>query len=478
MRIGQTSFVVFASRLVGSALGFVATLYFARTLGAEVLGYYSIVLAVVAWLKLGGELGIGSAVVKRISEGEEPSAYFTAGAVVVCALGLVLALAVVALESVVNAYVDAPVAPFVALLLLVGLFSSLIDSALKGERLVHLSGALMPVKTGLRSVIQIGLVVAGFGLSGMLVGHAIGGLLVGLIGATFLSLEMTRPRRRHFRSLYDFAKFSWLGSLKSRSFNDVDVIVLGALVPSALVGVYSVAWSIATFLTLFGSAISATLFPELSRAEAAAEREQIEGLIADSLAYAGLVVIPGLFGGLVLGDRLLRLYGDEFAQGTAVLGLLILSTLVYDYQKQLMNALNALDRPDIAFRINAIFIATNAALNVALILWIGWIGAAIATVCSACVGLALSYRSLRELVDVEIPVAELLRQFGAALFMALVVVAARGVLESLEINHNAFIVGTLVSLGATVYFLTLFVVSRRFRSTVVANAPVPLPERL
>jgi len=28
MRIGQTSFVVFASKLVGSALGFVATLYF------------------------------------------------------------------------------------------------------------------------------------------------------------------------------------------------------------------------------------------------------------------------------------------------------------------------------------------------------------------------------------------------------------------------------------------------------------------
>ncbi|MFC6716703.1 lipopolysaccharide biosynthesis protein [Natrialbaceae archaeon GCM10025810] len=132
MRIGQTSFVVFASRLVGSGIGFVATLYFARTLGAEVLGYYSIVLAVVAWLKLSGELGVSSAVGKRISEGEEPSVYFEAGAIVIGVLGVGLSLAVLALEPVVEGYVGAQVAPFVAVLLLTGLGSALVPSALVG----------------------------------------------------------------------------------------------------------------------------------------------------------------------------------------------------------------------------------------------------------------------------------------------------------------------------------------------------------
>lgn len=475
MRIGQTSFVVFVSKLVGSVLGFAATLYFARTLGATVLGHYAIVLAVVAWLALGGQLGISSAVVKRISEGDEPSAHFTAGMIIVAVLGLVLTIGVLALHNVVNAYVGERVAPFIAVLLLISLSSALVNAALKGERLVHISGLLMPVQTGIRSVVQIGLVLAGFRLAGMLVGYAIGALLAIFLGAAFLTVEVTRPRRHHFQSLFDFAKFSWLSGLKSRSFNDVDIVVLGALVSSTLVGVYSVVWSIATFLTLFDSAVSSTLFPELSRAEASANHDRIAGLITDSLAYGGLIAIPGLFGGVVLADRLLRLYGDQFTQGTAVLGLLILASLIYGYQKQLMNTLNALDHPDIAFRINIVFIVTNAILNVVLILWIGWVGAAIATVLSACVGLVLSYRSLRQLVDFEVPVGELSRQFVTALLMAGLVAGGRYILE-IHVSHNALIVLSLTIFGAAVYFLSLFAISHRFRTTVTANTPTWLPD--
>ncbi|QLG48904.1 polysaccharide biosynthesis C-terminal domain-containing protein [Natrinema halophilum] len=475
MRIGQTSFVVFASKLVGSALGFVATLYFARTLGAAVLGHYALVLAVVAWLSLGGKLGISSAVVKRVSEGEEPSAHFTAGMVIIATLGLTLAIGILAVRNAVNEYIGAGVAPFVALLLVISLSSSLVKSGLNGERNVHISGLLMPVQTGFRSVVQIGLVLTGFGLGGMLIGHALGVFLAGLLGAAFLSVELARPRRRHFRSLFDFAKFSWLSGLKSRSFNDVDIVVLGALVPSALVGVYSVTWSIAAFLTLFDSAVSSTLFPELSRAEASANRDRIAGLITDSLTYGGLIVIPGLFGGVVLADRLLRLYGETFIQGRTVLWLLILASLVYGYQKQLMNALNALDRPDVAFRINVVFIATNAVLNVVLVLWIGWVGAAIATVSSACVGLALSYLSLRRLIDFTVPIGELSRQVTTAVVMAGFVAGGRHLLETLGVSHNALIVGTLTVFGAGVYFLALFAISHRFRSTVTANVPTWLP---
>ena len=478
MRIGQTSFVVFASKLVGSALGFVATLYFARTLGAAVLGHYALVLAIVGWLALGGQLGISSAIVKRISEGDEPAAHFTAGLIVVAALGLVLSIGVFAGSGVVNAYVGTRVALFVALLLVIRLASSVVKAGLKGERHVHISGFLMPVQTGVRSAFQIGLVVAGFGLSGMLLGHAIGAVLAVLVGAAFLSTDVAWPSRRHFRSLFDFAKFSWLSGLKSRSFNDVDIVVLGALVPSALVGVYSVAWSIATFLTLFDGAVSSTLFPELSHADASADHDRVAGLITDSLAYGGLIVIPGLFGGIVLADRLLRIYGDEFTQGAAVLGLLILASLVYGYQKQLMNALNALDRSDVAFRINLAFIATNAVLNVVLVVWIGWIGAAIATVSSACLGLGLSYYSLRQLVPFAVPTGELSRQSLAALAMAGLVGGGRYGLEALAVTHNAFIVVLLTAFGATTYFCLLFSISSQFRTTVIANTPDRFPRVL
>lgn len=88
MRIGQTSFIVFASRLLASALGFIATIYFARVLGATIIGYYALTIAIASWLELGGHLGISSAITKRLSEGDERSAYFTAGALSVLVLGV------------------------------------------------------------------------------------------------------------------------------------------------------------------------------------------------------------------------------------------------------------------------------------------------------------------------------------------------------------------------------------------------------
>lgn len=475
MRPGQTSLVVFISKLLGSALGFLATIYFARVLGAEILGYYALVMALVSWLVLAGRVGITKAVTKRISEVEEPAAYFTASALLIGGLGAVVALGVLVLSEYVNAYVGETVAVFVAAIVLVKLFYNLTNAALEGERKVHITGILEPIQIGSYSLIQVALVFVGFQLVGLLAGYIVGGVLIGVIGLWYLSVGFERPRIRHFKSLIDFAKYAWLGGLQSRSFNDVDIIVLGFFVSPALVGVYSIAWSIAKFLTLFGGAVSSTLFPELSKADAVGDDEAIRGFVSDSLTYGGLFIIPGLFGGALLGERLLRIYGPEFTQGVTVFVILIAASLLYGYQKQLLNALNAVDRPDFAFRINAVFIATNVVLNVALVAAMGLVGAAIATAISAGLGLALSFGALRSIVSFSVPLGEVARQFLAAIAMSAVVYAGLLAFAAIGITHNVAIVLTLVAVGAGVYFLALLGISATFRATVRANSPIRVP---
>ena len=475
MRVGQTSVVVFLSKLVGSALGFLATIYFARVLGAEILGYYALVMALTAWFILAGKLGVSKALTKRISEGEEPAAYLAASGILMGAIGGTVALLVLLFSEYIDTYVGETVALFVAAILLVKLFYKFTNAALKGERKVHLTGIFQPIQIGSYSLIQVALVFAGFGLAGMLIGYIAGGILIGLIGLLFLSTGIKRPRLHHFKSLFDFAKYAWLGGLKSRSFNDVDIIVLGFLVSPALVGVYSVAWSIAKFLELFGNAVSSTLFPEISKADAEESRELVSKLVTDSLAYGGLFIIPGLFGGALLADRLLAIYGPEFVQGATVLVILVVATLLYGYQKQLMNAINAVDRPDIAFRINLVFIVTNVVLNVLLVLEFGFVGAAIATASSAALGVVLSYLALRSFVTFTVPTSEIGRQFLAAGFMVLVVYAGILSFAIAGIDHNAAIVVTLVIVGASAYFLAMLSISAEFRATVSANSPIPIP---
>jgi O-antigen/teichoic acid export membrane protein len=477
MRLGQTSVLYFVAKVVGSLLGFLATVYFARTLGEEVLGFYSLVLGIVTWLSLAGHVGLSKAITKRLSEGEERARYAGAGVLVIAALLVVISLGVLALREYVDAYVGVPVATFVVLLLFTDLFRSFTNAALKGTHLVHVYAVLSVVKMGGRSVLQVALVaLVGLELGGMLVGYAAGGFAVGVLGLWYLNFRPAMPARRHFRSLFDFAKYSWLGSMRSKTFSWVDVIVLGFFVPAGLIGIYSVAWSIGKVLDIFGSAISSTLFPEMSKEAAADNREAVADLTENALAYAGLVLIPGLIGGAILGDRLLAIYGKGFVAGAHILVILVAALLVYTYNKQLLNTLNAIDRPDLAFRANAVFVGTNLAFNVLFVYAYGWVGAAVATALSAAVSLLFSFRFVRKRVDFSLPAVEVGRQWLAAVVMGLTVYAVRRVGERhwLADYNEAFVVG-LVGVGASVYVLSLLTVSSRFRTTVLANLPADVP---
>lgn len=475
MRVGQTSIVVFASKLVASALGFVATIYFARVLGAEVLGYYALTVALVQWLKLGGSLGINGAMTKRISEGTDRAGFATAGTVMIGAFGLTLSAVVLLAGPYVERYVGRPVTVFVILLLLLGLGQSTVNAILQGQRSVHISGLLDPVKIITISGTQMLLVLGGMKLPGLLIGHAVGWLSVILIGSRFIEIGVGRPTWRHFRSIYEYAKYSWFGGLKNRTFNDIDVLVLGAFVPAQLVGIYSVAWKIASFLMTFDAAISQTIFPEISNASADERAKSVSGLVTEALRFGGLILIPGLVGGMLLSDRLLRIYSSEFTQGTSVLVILILSTLLYGYQRQLLTSLNAVDRPDIAFRVNVVLVGFNVLANVALILAIGWIGAAIATALSAALGASLAYRGLRKLVEFTVPYKDISRQVGAALFMGVAVYGALWVENAYRVlNHNAAFVVMLVTLGAVIYFAVLTALSAEFRSTIKRNISIDI----
>ena len=486
MKLGQTSIIVFLAKLLGAGLGFIATLAFARIVGAEVLGIYALILTIVGWTVFASDLGIGGAMKKRISEDEEPGAYLTAGVIwvlgIAAAVSIVLLLVQPLVESYVNdfdRYVAISVVWVLVGLLFIKLFYKIPLRVLGGERKVHVAALLDPVKQGSHSLLQIGLVVLGYSLLGMLVGYAIGGIIVGILGLYFVSVRPARPNRRHFKSLFNYAKYSWLGRLKSRIFQDIDILILGAFVPSAAIGVYSVAWSLSKFLELFSNSIASTLFPEISYSSTQESMEIVRGYVEDALKYTGLIVIPGFVGGILLAEELMFVYGAEFVDGAMILWILILAILVHGYQNQFINALNGIDRPDLSFRVNLVFAILNAGLNLLLIPQYGIEGAAIASVASVTVALFISYYYVNQLLKPDLPVAEITRQVAAALLMGLVVYGAREAIELTDIlQRNILIVLVLVGCGATIYFATLLIISPNLRQTIRQNIPQKSLDRL
>lgn len=479
MKLGQTSVIHFASSFFASILGFVSTLYIARVLGAGPLGVYQLAVGLVSWLAIVGRVGISRAISKRVSEGSEQGEYAAAGASVIFALFAVVTIGVFLFRGQVTNYVGYPAAGFVVLMLLVMLMNGLVDSLLVGLKLVHVSGILSPIKIGGRALSQILLIILGAETAALFVGHVLGYAVVIVVGLYFVirnGPSFRLPERRHFEGLFDFAKFSWLGSLQSRMFSYTDVIVLGFFVSSGIIGVYSVAWNISQFLILFSGTLQSTLFPEMSEISAREDPQSISRIVEQSLTFGGLFLIPGLFGGILLGERILRIYGPEFPQGAAVLTILIVANLFMGYQNQLLNALNAIDRPNLAFRVNVVFVVTNVALNVTFVYLYGWLGAAAATAASVVVSLVLAYRHVNAIIEFDLPVGEIVRQWLAGGVMAVVVYGGLLIENTYRVvGHNFAVVAILVTFGAGVYFAVLLGLSAEFRETVNRNVSVDVP---
>lgn len=481
MRLGQTSAIQFVSRIVTSAAGFFATLYFARVVGSGVLGTYFLLLSAVAWISILVDAGISQSVAKRMSEGNHPGAYFQLGLMLVGTgmTGLVVLLLV--LSRPVTDYVNHPLATFLLVVLVAsGSVVTVVRSGLAGSHNVHVSGILTSVQSILRIVLQVGAVTVGLGLVGLVYGWALSAVVVASAGLLYLAFDVEGfPTKRlpEVRSkldeLYSFAKYSWLGSVKGRTNNYADVLILGLFVPNDLIGVYSVCWNVASFLTIFGSSISQTLFPELSRLEQQGNDEEIVELLRKSIQYTGMFVIPGLFGGVLLGERILRLYGPDFTVGTQVLFLLIVAVLVFDYQKQLTNVLQGMDKPHLDFRVNAVFIGSNVVLNVVLIYLLGWVGAAVATALSSLLSMVYAYHILERLVDVTLPYGEVGKQLLSAVVMSVVVFALEYAEVRYSVVDNNFVtVLGLVAIGAATYMVVLMTVSGNTRRTVLRNLGV------
>jgi len=472
MRLGQTSIIYFISKVVGSLLGFLATVYITRTLGETVFGYYSLTLNLALWLALIGNVGLTGAIVKRVSEGEDKSEFVTSGLLFASLMFLTASAGAILFRNQIEAYVGAPVAGFIVLLVFAFLFRGLAFSALKGHHLVHIYAPLTTLKVGIRGIAQILAVFLGFGLAGILTGYAIGGIIVGIIGLFVIRFRPTFPSKFHFIRLYDYAKFSWLGNVRGRAFSSVDILVLGAFVQTGLVGIYTAAWTISEFLNLFGEGISNTLFPEMSKIAGEQGVQAVGKLTEDALAFAGLILVPGLVGGAVISDLLLRVFGENFVQGSTILIILVAALLIYTYVKQLLNTLNAVDRPDLAFRANGAFLVTNIFLNVLFVWQFGWVGAAVATALSATIGLVLAFNYTRKIIDFAVPYGEIVRQWIAALIMGGIVYAVRSATEptTLAIYNEVFVL-LLVTVGSAVYFAVLLVISEKFRSTAHRNLP-------
>lgn len=407
---------------------------------------------------------INSAIKKRVSEGTDPGEILSAGFLINLALTLPIITGILLFSPTVEDYLNSPVSVETAILIVAWAASSFMSTCLQGQKRVASASIITTIGRLARTGFQISLTFfIGFGVAGLIWGHSISLILAATIALVVNSVRPAWPSKEHFVSLYEYARYAWLGQISVQAFNWLDTVIMALFVSSGLIGIYEASWTMASALSLVSSSISTALFPTFSEMSKDNRHDEISELLTEGIAFSGILIIPGLAGALVVGSRILEIYGPEYGQGEIILVLLIIARLTNAYNGLFKNTINAIDKPEIGFRINAVVLGSNIILNLSLIPIFGWYGAAIGTASSATIGMFVGYYWVNQSIRINIPYREIGLQIAASLVMILAVAGLSQVLGSGRIETVV-----IVFLAAGVYSAVLLTLSTTVRGKMVS----------
>lgn len=448
MDIARASLKIFLANVAGSVVMLLGVMFFARELGAGSLGTFFLFQAAVAILATPADFGLRGATEKRVSEGSNRPQFLSTAALLKVAPLSILAVGIVLFRGQVNAYLGADLALLLAGSLFLHEYAKLMVRVIQGELRVGETAILQFTRRAVWVGLGAVLVLAGFGVEALVYGYLVGDGVMFAWGFHRRSTPFGRPSVAAARSLFDYAKFNFVSSLGGSFYSWLDVAVIGLFLSNTHVAAYEVAWRVTNLFLLFSSAISTSIFPQVSEWNASDEAERIERAIYDAMLPALVFVVPAFFGAVVFAQDVLGImFGPEFVIAWVPLIVLMGDKVLQAVQLIVGRSLLAVDQPALAARATVASTAANLGLNLVFVWQFGLVGAAVATVLASALNDALHYVYLSRFVTVRVPVREIGWSVVASAGMALALVAIRQVYAVQTIPD---LVG-LVLFGGVVY---------------------------
>lgn len=476
--VRRQSVISLTSTIALTAIGFLATMYFAHVLGKAVYGAYALFLAYYGIFNLIGDGGYGGAAVKRISEGREQNEYFTAFLALRVILFVISVTVLVATRPFMNELEGEEIFWGLIFALGVGMFTGVTGNGVYGEGKVGITQTASLLNNIVKIVIQVAAVYLGYGEAGLVGGFLAGICVGGLLNLRFLTLTLVKFKWSHIRNLSTFSFWIFLASSGAIIFSYADTILIGYFLNLSDVGIYRIAFQFTAAATFTTMALRIVLYPKISRWYAEGSLSFITLSLSRAFTYSLLLALPVAVGGWILGERLLYFfYGAGFAEGANVLSILLIVQIVNVFMFLQTMTLNAIDRPRESFYATGTAAVVNIALDLALIPILGIEGAAIATLVTMLVNATIAYHYLSRRISVRIEQEPTIHILLAAGVMAVVILLFRFFIPLTDI----FLVLTAVGLGGFVYGLVLMKTDQGLHDEIrdlVVQLGIPWPRWL
>ncbi|MGM0389894.1 MAG: flippase, partial [Natrinema limicola] len=365
------------------------------------------VIGVLAIVQLVADLGLGKSAARYVSEynekapGQIPHLLRTTITVKIVIITLVGYTLLVFHERIAIGLGEPTAAPFLAagvIYITVFSFSTFTQVAFQGfNRLVY-SAIVQAISGVARLVFAVGFVLMGLGALGAFFGYIVGYVLSAAVGVTLLYYKFytqyepaTAYEDGLSRRLLEYS----VPLTATRSANvvdkQIDTVLVGILLTPTAVAFYTLGKQISDFVLAPAESLGFTISPNFGEQKAADQLERARRIYETSLTHTMLLYIPATAGLVIIAEPLVTMvFGTDYAGAVPVLQVLAVFIVLQAITNLTSDSLDYLGRARSRAIAKGGTAAANFGLNLVLIPTIGVVGAAIATVATHSVYVAVN----------------------------------------------------------------------------------------
>lgn len=391
------------SQVIASVCGFLWTILMARYLGVSNYGILGFAVSVSGILGIIDDLGISAHIVRHVATDNDSAPKYLGNIipfkVILGVINLIVTPIILVLLK-----LD-PYTIFITLLFTIEIiFKSYTNSlfgvfqAFEKGKCQGIGNILMNTSTFLFILISI---YADLGLAGISISYILANLLSFIYTYYVLNRHIARPK---YELDWEFCKkitllslpFAVTGILYTIYYS-IDLVMLTKLVGSYANGIYNATYKLISVLTLFYSVYTAVIFPVMSKFFKNDKKLLIISY-EKSIKYLMLVIIPIATGTVFYSLDIIQLiYGHQYDQASSVLSILIWTVCLLFISGASNTLLNASHKETTVTKIYAIAAVFNIILNLIMIPYFSYNGAAITTVLSEVLIVVLQTYVIRKL---------------------------------------------------------------------------------
>jgi len=406
-RITKNILFVFSRDVFSGVLGFFATIWLARVLGAYGFGGVSFAFTFLGYALLLVDPGLSSLGIREVAKNPFLSRSYVGK---IIPLRFVLAISAFIIITLLSFLIPA-IAEVRPLIILYSL--SLFPYALSVEwffrgiekmkylgisAVIAYSFYLLPLLIFVRSPENINFVPFFW-----FVGGTLATLFLGLVARKKKELKVGNPQLEI--TSWDLLRRALpigVGTIMTQIYFNFDITMLGFMRGIREAGLYTSAYKLLMFLLLIDRVFSMVILPLISRYYKES-KERLEGILSFAAKAVIALVLPISAGGTVLALPIMRLiYGEGYTPASfafrIVIWTLTVTTIGSIYTQGLIASGNE-KKYAVAMVTGTV---ANIILNVIMIPILGIIGAAVATVCSEIVMILLMRYTFNRIIRVQI----------------------------------------------------------------------------